>query len=108
MFVAADRETRERKFKMNDRKKHIPGLPASPSPPPELAQIAQSLTDPDVTRVGLTTTSDGRWALMVRVKPGTEIPLRKVEEACSGYPVIYQDEPAEPPVARPAYPAEGE
>ena len=93
---------------MSDRTKHIPGLPKSPSPPPELAQVAKSLTDPDITRVGLTTTSDGRWALMVRVKSGTEVPIKKVEEACSGYPVIYQDEPDEPPVARPAYPAEGE
>jgi hypothetical protein len=101
--------TRERgRLYMSDRTKHIPGLPNSPSPPPELAKIAKSLTDPDVTRVGLTTTSDGRWALMVRVKPGAEAPIKKVEEASSGYPVIYQDEPDEPPAARPAYPAEGE
>ena len=93
---------------MSDRTKHIPGLPESSSPPPELAQIAKSMSDPDVSRVGLTTTKDGRWALMVRVKSGTEVPIQKVEEACSGYPVIYQDEPDEPPVARPAYPAKGE
>ena len=78
---------------MSDRTKHIPGLPKSPSPPPELANIAKSLTDPDVTRVGLTTTSDGAGPWMVRVKPGTEVPIKKVEEARSGYPVIYQDEP---------------
>ena len=93
---------------MSNRTKHIPGLPKSPSPPPELGHIAKSLSDPNVTRVGLTTTSDGRWALMVRVKPGTETPIQKVEDSCSGYPVIYQDEPDEPPVARPAYPAKGE
>jgi len=93
---------------MSNRTKHIPGLPESPSPPPALAQIAKSLTHPDVTRVGLTTTKDGHWALMVRVRPDTEIPIQEVEDVCSGYPVIYQDEPEEPPVARPAYPAAGE
>ena len=93
---------------MKSGKTHIPGIPASPTPPRELARIAKSLNHPDVTSVGLTTTTDGRWALMVRVKPGTEIPIRKVEEVSSGFPVIYEDEPDEPPIARPAYPAAGE
>ena len=93
---------------MSSRTSHIPGLPESPEPPRKLAQIADSLDHPDVTRVGLTTTKDGHWALMVRVRPSTQIPIHEVEKECSGYPVIYQDEPEEPPVARPAYPASGE
>ena len=93
---------------MSSRTTHYPGPPTSPDPPPRLAQIAKSLSHPDVTRVGLTTTTDGRWALMVRVRPDTHIPIQKVEETCSGYPVIYQDEPDEPPIARPAYPDKGE
>lgn len=92
---------------MSSRTTHVPGRPASPKPQ-RLAEIADSLSHPDVTRVGLTTTTDGRWALMVRVKPGTQIPIREVEQVSSGYPVIYQDEPEEPPVARPAYPGLGE
>ena len=93
---------------MNDRTTHNPGLPTSPKPPRGLVEIAKSLTHPDVTGVGLTTTDDGRWALMVRVKPSAQTPIREVQETCSGYPVIYQDEPEEPPVARPAYPHRGE
>jgi aminoglycoside phosphotransferase (APT) family kinase protein len=93
---------------MNDRSMHIPGLPVSPEPPEGLVKIANSLSGPEVTRVGLTTTANGRWALMVRVRPGTSIPVKEVEDKCHEYPVIYQDEPVELPVARPAYPARGE
>jgi hypothetical protein len=93
---------------MSSRKTHIPGVPESDKPPRKLGQIAESLDHPDVTRVGLTTTTDGRWALMVRVKPGTRIPIREVEDASHGHPVVYQDEPDEPPIARPAYPGSGE
>ena len=93
---------------MSNRKTHKPGLPESDEPPRKLTKIADSLNHPDVSRVGLTTTTDGRWALMVRVKPETQVPIREVEDACSGYPVVYQDEPDELPVARPAYPKSGE
>lgn len=92
---------------MSNRTTHIPGLPKSPKPPQTLVEISKSITHPDVAGVGLTTTDDGRWALMVRVRPSTQIPIREVEEMCGNYPVIYQDEP-EPPVARPAYPRSGE
>jgi hypothetical protein len=93
---------------MSSRDTHIPGRPVSPEPPSKLVEITKTVSDAAVTRVGLTTTTDGRWALMVRVKPGTPIPVKAVEEASSDYPVIYQEEPEEPPVARPAYPARGE
>jgi hypothetical protein len=70
--------------------------------------MADSFSHPAVTRVGLTTTADGRWALMVRVQPGTPIPIKEIAAVCRDYPIIYQEEPQEFPVARPAYPALGE
>jgi hypothetical protein len=93
---------------MSSQETHIPGVPESDKPPRRLVQIAGSLNHPDITRVGLTTTTDGRWALMVRVNSGTQIPIREVEDASRGFPVVYQDEPDEPPIARPAYPGRGE
>ena len=93
---------------MSSRETHIPGVPESDKPPRKLVQLAKSLHHPEVTRVGLTTTSDGRWALMVRIKPSTQTPISEVEDASGGFPVVYQDEPDEPPVARPAYPGSGE
>ena len=93
---------------MNYQSPHIPGPPESPEPPNRLVEIAASLSHPAVTRVGLTTTTDGRWALMVRVQPGTSIPCKDIEAVCNDYPIVYQEEPKEFPVARPAYPALGE
>lgn len=87
---------------------HIPGTPSSPNPPDELIRLADSVAHPSVTRVGLTTTEQGDWALMVRVPPGTSLPLQDLEAECHPFPVIYQHEPDEPPVARPAYPGRGE
>lgn len=93
---------------MSKRGIHIPGPPVSPDPPVELVDITNSMSVPEVTRAGLTTTAEGRWALLVRVRPGTPTPVKAVEEICREYPVIYQEEPQELPVARPAYPARGE
>jgi hypothetical protein len=89
---------------MSKRDTHMPGPPVLPEPPGELVEIVNSLNDPAVTRIGLTTTADGRWALAVRVMPGTAVPVKAVEEAGRGYPVVYQEEPESWPVARPAYP----
>lgn len=88
---------------------HIPGQSASPEPPSQLVEIAERLHHPDVTRVGLTTTAEGRWALMIRVRPGTPTPVQEIEVICRDYPIIYkQDEPPGWTTARPAYPALGE
>ena len=87
---------------------HRPGRPKSAEPPDDLAATAASLAHPDITRSGLTTTADGEWALMVRVKPGTPTPIQAIEEASGSHPVVYDDEPGEYPVARPAYPDRGE
>ncbi len=93
---------------MSERSRHVPGPPVSPEPPDGLVELTRSMSHPDVKRVGLTTTADGRWALMVRVRQGTSTPVEGVEELCGEYPVIYVEEPENMPVARPAYPARGE
>ena len=91
---------------MSERRR--PGRPDSPEPPPDLAAIAVSIRHPAITRSGLTTTPDGQWALFVRVKPGTSTPIPAIEAASGSYAVVYETEPAEPPIARPAYPDRGE
>lgn len=85
----------------------IPGLPGSPEPPDALARLARSLSHPQVTQTGLTTTHDGRWALLVAVRPGSPVPIAEVERAAEGHPVVYEDDRG-PARARGAYPALGE
>ena len=87
---------------------HRPGRPRSSQPPSDLAEFAASIAHPDVSRSGLTTTEDGEWALMLRVKRGTPTPIGDIERRLAGYRVFYEDEPQDPPVARPAYPSRGE
>jgi hypothetical protein len=93
---------------MSNQGSHQPGRPTSPEPPRRLLDVVDSFRHPEVTRIGLTTTAEGAWALMVRVRPGAHVPIQEIEAACGGCPVVYQDEPEELPVARPAYPAKGE
>jgi hypothetical protein len=83
---------------------HIPGLPKEQEPPAELLEAQKALSGARVSRVGLTTTHDGDWALMVRIPKGSQWPLAEVEAGSRGFPVIYQYDPEHPPVARPAYP----
>jgi hypothetical protein len=87
---------------------HIPGPPKEPDPPAALRKAQKALSDVRVSRVGLTTTREGDWALIVRIPRGGEWPLPEVEAASGGFPVIYQYEPENLPVARPAYPDRGE
>lgn len=86
---------------------HIPGIPKSPEPS-NLVKIASSIHHPDIAKVGLTTTEKGDWALLVGVKPGVKIPLKDIEEKCSDFPIIYQEDNGRLPIARPAYPEFGE
>jgi hypothetical protein len=88
--------------------KHIPGRPASPEPPDGLSKLAESFRHPAVTRVGLTTTAKGEWALLVGVPRGAAVPIDDVERAADGYTVVYDHDADELPVARPAYPERGE
>jgi len=85
---------------------HRPARPKTPEPPARLRELSETLQHPDVANVGLTTTSSGDWALLVRVRPGSG-PIPDVERQAGGHPVIYEQ--AGPiPVARPAYPERGE
>ena len=86
----------------------MPASPKTPSPPEDLVRLSASLKHPAVTQAGITTTEDGEWALLVKVRPGTTTPLDEVEQTSMGYPVIYAAAPASLPVARPAYPKQGE
>ena len=92
----------------NPDEPHIPGPPKESKPPRGLIEARDALSDARVSRVGLTTTRDGDWALIVRIPRGTKWPLAEVEAASGGFPVIYQYEPEQMPVARPAYPDRGE
>jgi len=83
---------------------HRPGAPSDPDPPAELLALADSVKDPLVRQSGVTTTTDGRWALYVTVPRDTDVPIPSVEGQARGYPVVYEAEPEEPPIAGPAYP----
>lgn len=89
-----------------DQPPHRPAPPRSPSPPRDLLEIVGELRHPEIMNVGLTTTSKGEWAAMVRVRPGTHIPIPEIGSRHRGYPVVYQQGSDTPPVARPAYPGE--
>lgn len=83
---------------------HSPGVPANPEPPERLVELAEAVRDPLVVQSGLTTTTDGRWALYVTVPADAVVPIPNVESQAAGYPVVYEAEPAEPPRAGPAKP----
>jgi hypothetical protein len=87
---------------------HTPGPPKDAEPPAALRAVQKKVSAAGVSRVGLTTTREGDWALIVRIPRGSQWPLPEVEAASGGFPVIYQYEPENLPVARPAYPDRGE
>ena len=83
---------------------HRPGPPSEPEPPDKLVKLAESIRDPLVVQSGVTTTSDGKWALYVTVPADANVPIATVENQASGFPVVYEAEPKEPPRAGPAFP----
>jgi predicted amidohydrolase YtcJ len=93
---------------VNNEQEHVPGLPKEPTPPADLQEAAQTIAHDSVAQVGLTTTREGDWALLVRVKPDAAYPIPEIESQVSGHPVIYQQVPATLPIARPAFPRLGE
>ncbi len=62
---------------------------------------------PGVESVGLTTTSGGDWALMVRLRDLADAPIPEIEQRADGAPVVYTGI-TKRPEARPAYPKQGE
>jgi len=86
----------------------IPGRPRSSAPPGSLVEEIRNISHPDVVSTGLTTTADGEWAALVRVRRKARTPIPEVERFLAGFPVVYERTPEFPPVARPAYPDQGE
>ena len=86
---------------------HVPAPPREPKPPAVIRRLSENLHHPGIASAGLTTTSSGDWALLVRVKPGVKVPILEIERQVQGHPVVYQT--ARPmPLARPAFPDRGE
>jgi hypothetical protein len=77
--------------------------------PKLLRQITETISHPALTQSGETKTSDGRWALLARIRQGTPPSvLEEIERMAEGFPVVFEEEADHLPVARPAYPAQGE
>ena len=83
---------------------HRPGKPATPAPPDRLLALADAVSDRQVSQCGITTTTDGRWALYVTVPADATVPIASVEHGAGGFPVVYEAELREPVRAGPAYP----
>jgi hypothetical protein len=87
---------------------HVPGSPATDEPPEHLVALANEVADPLVSQCGITTTTDGHWALYVTVPANASVPIASVERCAAGFPVVYEAEleapvragPARPPAAR--------
>jgi hypothetical protein len=89
---------------MKPPKIHRPGVPSSPEPPERLVELADTVRDPLLRQSGITTTKDGKWALYVTVPRDASVPIAAIEQQAGEYPVVYEAEPDEPPIAGPAYP----
>ncbi|NDZ13180.1 hypothetical protein C7T35_36295 [Variovorax sp. WS11] len=66
--------------------------------------VAETINDPQVTQAGITTTTDGRWAVYVTVPADATVPIESVEKQALGFPVVYEAELPTPVRAGPAYP----
>jgi hypothetical protein len=89
---------------MEPVREHHPGPPQEPEPPEALIALSDNLQHPLVMSSGITTTTDGRWALYVTVPADAVVPIAGVEKKAGRFPVVYEAAPAELPIAKPAYP----
>lgn len=77
--------------------------------PELLRRITETISHPALVEVGESKTSDGRWALLAIVRRKTQpAELKEIEEMAGGFPVIFEEESGYLPIARPAYPEQGE
>ena len=77
--------------------------------PELLRDLSENISHPALKQVGETKTRDGKWALLAIVRHGTpRSVLEKIEEMAGDFPVIFEEESEQLPVARPAYPEKGE
>jgi hypothetical protein len=73
--------------------------------PNELIKISEkAISHPEITKVGITKTEEGHYALLATVRKNTSTPVTEIEEMAKGFPVIYQREEDSLPVAWPARP----
>ena len=77
--------------------------------PESLRDLTENISHPALKQVGETKTPDGQWALLATVRQGTPpSALEKIKEMAGEFPVIFEEEPDRLPIARPAYPEQGE
>ena len=77
--------------------------------PELLRHLSENISHPALTQVGETKTRDGQWALLATVRRGTpRSVLEQIEKMAGDFPVIFEEESDRLPVARPAYPEQGE
>jgi hypothetical protein len=77
--------------------------------PELLRHLSDTISHPALTQVGETKTRDGQWALLATVRRGTSRPvLEQIKNMAGDFPVIFEEEAESLPVARPAYPEQGE
>ena len=86
-----------------------PLTPTSLEPPTRLKKLKTlALKDSAISRTGLTTTAEGHWALKLWLRQGVSLSKEALEKLAEGYPVVTEDEPPYPAVARPDFPAHDE
>jgi hypothetical protein len=77
--------------------------------PESLRDLSETISHPALKQVGETKTPDGQWALLAVVRHATPpSDLEKIKEMAGNFPVIFEEEPDSLPIARPAYPEQGE
>lgn len=85
-------------------------LPASPTddPPIGLIERAGAIKSDKLVFSGVTTTADGRWAILLQVKKGQVVDREEAKMLAGTFPVVVQRDSGEEQVARPAFPDKGE
>jgi hypothetical protein len=77
--------------------------------PDELLRIADAaIKHSEISKVGITKTPDGRYALLATVRKHTSTPVADIEKMAGEYPVVYREEEDRVPVAWPARPGDAE
>ena len=77
--------------------------------PELLRDLTETISHPALKQVGETKTQDGQWALLAVVRHGTPpSDLDQIKEMAGDFPVVFEEEDDRIPIARPAYPEQGE
>ena len=77
--------------------------------PQSLRELCETISHPALSQVGETKTRGGQWALLAIVRRGTpSSDLEQIERMAGEFPVVFEEESDRVPIARPAYPEQGE